>query len=102
MQKCLRLIAKLIVARHECTTFVRMYGTIKKRTNLYVLRSTENAYDVISHRRLSGPRAPKIFWTSLRLCFRVALSTVEPRLEDLVSQNQAHWSQSFYRLKYSI
>src|SRR6218665_2392283 len=38
------------------------------RTNLYVLRSTGNAYDVISHRRLSGPRAPPpIFWTSLRL-----------------------------------
>src|SRR6218665_1849637 len=52
---------------------VRMYGTVKKRTNLYVLRSTGNAYDVISHRRLSGPRAPPnildkstpmIFWTS--------------------------------------
>src|SRR6218665_2829529 len=39
---------------------VRMYGTVKKRTNLYVLRSTGNAYDVISHRRLSGPRAPNI------------------------------------------
>src|SRR6218665_2178077 len=33
----------------------------KKRTNLYVLRSTGNAYDVISHRRLSGPRAPQYF-----------------------------------------
>src|SRR6218665_2386944 len=38
---------------------VRMYGTVKKRTNLYVLRSTGNAYDVISQRRLSGlDRAP--------------------------------------------
>src|SRR6218665_352394 len=32
----------------------------RKRTNLYVLRSTGNAYDVISHRRLSGPRPPNI------------------------------------------
>src|SRR6218665_1663471 len=38
-----------------------MYGTVKKRTNLYVLRSTGNAYDVIGHRRLSGPRAPQYF-----------------------------------------
>ena len=58
MQKVLRLIARLIVARHEC---IRMYGTVKKRTNLYVLRSTGDAYDVISHRRLSGPRAPQYF-----------------------------------------
>src|SRR6218665_2950673 len=51
---------------------VHMYGTVKKThqficiTNLYVC--TGNAYDVISHRRLSGPRAPPIFRTSLRLC----------------------------------
>src|SRR6218665_3470489 len=46
----------------------------RKRTNLYVLRSTGNAYDVISHRRLSGPRAPPIFWTSLGLCVAEALT----------------------------
>ena len=58
MQKMLRLIARLIVARHECT-YVR---TVKKTHHfLYVLRSTGNAYDVISHRRLSGPCAPQYF-----------------------------------------
>ena len=58
MQNDVRLIAGLIVARHECT-YVRH---CKKCTNLYVLSSTGNAYDVISHRRLSGPRAlPQYF-----------------------------------------
>src|SRR6218665_3661131 len=46
------------------------------RTNLYVLRSTGNAYDVINHRRLSGPRAPPpIFWTSLHLCLTPSTTT---------------------------
>src|SRR6218665_2668589 len=40
---------------YACTALYR------KRTNLYVLRSTGNAYDIISHRRLSGPRAPQYF-----------------------------------------
>src|SRR6218665_931801 len=40
---------------YACTALQR------KRTNLYVLRSTGNANDVISHRRLSGPRAPQYF-----------------------------------------
>jgi len=52
-----------------CKTWMYVCTALqRKRTNLYVLRSTGNAYDVISHRRLSGPRAPSIFWTSLRLC----------------------------------
>src|SRR6218665_1427741 len=40
---------------YVCTALLR------KRTNLYVLCSTGNAYDVISYRRLSGPRAPQYF-----------------------------------------
>jgi len=32
-----------------------------------LLRSTGNAYDVTSYRRLSRPHAPQIFWTSLLL-----------------------------------
>ena len=55
MQKILRLIARLIVARHECTY---MYVRHCKENGPILLRSTGNAYDVISHRRLSGPRAP--------------------------------------------
>jgi len=31
------------------------------KENLYVLCSTGNAYDVISYRRLFGPRAPQYF-----------------------------------------
>src|SRR6218665_195833 len=48
-----------------------MYGWTaleRKRTNVYVLRSTGNAYDVISHRRLSGPRAPNILDKSTPMC----------------------------------
>src|SRR6218665_2057035 len=64
-----------------------MYGTVKKRTNLYVLRSTGNAYDVISHRPLSGPRAPPIFWTSLRLCQLLRCQTIGPKIiESLIGQ----------------
>ena len=48
-----------------------LYGTVKK-THQFIctglLRSTGNAYDVISYRRLSRPRAPPIFWTSLYAC----------------------------------
>ena len=58
MQKNLRVIARLIVARHECM-YVRH---CKENAPAYiVLRSTRNAYDVISHRQLSGPRAPQYF-----------------------------------------
>lgn len=35
-----------------------MRSTVKKRTNLYALRNTGSAYDVIGSRRLSGPRVP--------------------------------------------
>ena len=40
---------------------VCMYGTVKKTHQFICIRSTGNAYDVVSHRRLSGPRAPQYF-----------------------------------------
>ena len=43
MQKILRLIARLIVARHECT-YVRHYKENAPIYMYYVLRSTGNAY----------------------------------------------------------
>src|SRR6218665_1082405 len=81
----------------------------KKRTNLYVLRSTGNAYDFISHRRLSGPRAPPIFWTSLCLCSCFCLLDISAAFDTIdhnillkrlstwfgFTDTALHWIQSY-------
>src|SRR6218665_3957197 len=56
----------------------------RERTNLYVLRSTGNAYDVISHRRLSGPRAPQY----LRQVYAYALNPSKTQLIWLGTRQQ--------------
>src|SRR6218665_865525 len=50
--------------------YVCTYVTVKKKHHLYVLRSTGNAYDVIRHHQLPGPRAPPNIFTPMFLAER--------------------------------
>src|SRR6218665_3700072 len=76
MQQNLRLIARLLVARHECT-YVRHCKENAPIYMYYVAPETPMMSSVIAD---CPDLAPPIFWTSLRLCTLVH-SFVTSRLD---------------------
>src|SRR6218665_2997466 len=68
-----------------------MYSTVKK-THQFIC-STGNAYDVISYRRLSGPRAPQYFGQVYASDGRNGIRTAW-EVERATDQNDYYWDQT--------